>query len=233
MTTQGRCTPEQRESVGAFALGALEPAEADQVSAHLSECAECRAQYGEFLELLPLLASVTEQEAVTGPVRPEPEVLGRVLAAAEPVRAPSRARGPALRSKLMLAACAVLIAAGGVGAGVVMSGSGHQAVASWSASATGRIAYPGSTAWPVAATVKVSAADTGSYIELTMDDIPQGYECSLMVVTTAGQHEKGESWTAPSSGRFTIPDTVPTPPRDIAAVQVVLPSGQTLLTLDR
>jgi Putative zinc-finger len=235
MSGQGRCTPELREAVGAFALGALEPQEADEVSAHLSACVECRAQYGEFLELVPLLAAVSEQEAVTGPVRPEPAVLGRVLAAAGPARATRRRLRPTgTRSRMALAACAALVAVGGVAGGIAAAGSGRQPVAgSWTASAAGKLPYTGRSPWPVAATVKVTAADSGSYIELTMNNIPKGYSCSLVVVTTDGRQEKGDSWSAPSSGDFTIPDTVPTPPHQIAAVRVVLSDGETLMTLDR
>lgn len=72
--------PSQRESVAAYALGALEPAEADLVALHLAACESCRVEYMDVLDMLPLLASVSEQEAVSGPVRPDPALLGNVIA---------------------------------------------------------------------------------------------------------------------------------------------------------
>jgi Putative zinc-finger len=240
VTSSSRCTPGLREAVAAFALGALEPGEADQVSAHLAECADCRAQYGEFLELLPLLAEVSEQEAVEGPVRPIPEVLGRVLAAAEPparyVSADRPVRRPAarrLRPRMALAAAAVVLLAGGVAVGFGLSAhtQNHQVVAaSWTTSSTATL-YPGVPASTVSATVEVSAVDSGSYIELTMDNIPKGYSCSLVVVDSDGNRQQGDNWTAPTSGKFTIPDMVSTPPGKVSSVQVMLPTGATLMTL--
>ena len=56
--------PWLREAVGAYLLGALEPAENDRVAAHLAGCASCRAEYGELAELLPLLASAMGSLAV-------------------------------------------------------------------------------------------------------------------------------------------------------------------------
>jgi hypothetical protein len=160
-------------------------------------------------------------------------VLGRVLAAAEPGRSPAERRprvrrGP--RAKLALAAVAVLLVAGGVAAGVATSQSNHQVVAaSWTDSSSGQL-YPGDS---VTATVRVTAADSGSFIDLTMSNIPKGYRCSLVVVTTDGARHRGDSWTAPTSGQFTIPDMVSTAPDKIASVQVVLPNGTTLMTLEQ
>lgn len=58
-----RCTraydPRLREAVGAYLLGGLDAAEADEVSFHLSECESCRAEYAELADLVPLMALVT------------------------------------------------------------------------------------------------------------------------------------------------------------------------------
>jgi anti-sigma factor RsiW len=241
MTDRVRCIPGLREAVGAYALGALEPAEADQVAAHIAECDECGAQYVEFIELLPLLAAVTEQEAIDGPVRPEPAVLGRVLAAAEPPR-PRAARyrlGPDRparvaqrpRARLAMAAAGLVLVLGGAGAAVAVSTANHSAVVTaWSASGTAA-PDPGVTAQAITASVRVTAADAGSAIELTMSHVPPGYNCSLVVVTKDGHREESSSWTAPSSGTLTFPDRVAAPPDKIASVQVVIPTGETLLTL--
>jgi len=81
----GRCTeaqtPAPRQALGAYVLGALDQAETDQVTAHLAHCPGCHEEYLELLDLVPLLASVTEADVVRGPLEPGPEVLDQTLAA--------------------------------------------------------------------------------------------------------------------------------------------------------
>ncbi|MGW1807889.1 zf-HC2 domain-containing protein [Streptomyces sp. NPDC002078] len=57
-----------RLALGAYVLGTLAPAEAEQVRAHLAECDECRAEHAELAGLPALLATVTAAEAEGRPV---------------------------------------------------------------------------------------------------------------------------------------------------------------------
>jgi hypothetical protein len=79
--TAGLDVPPPRETLGGYVLGALDPLETDRTAAHLADCEGCRAEYLDLLDLLPLLAVITEQEAVIGPVRPHPDTLEKVLSA--------------------------------------------------------------------------------------------------------------------------------------------------------
>jgi hypothetical protein len=254
--------PWLREAVGAYLLSALEPAENDRVAAHLAGCASCRAEYGELAELLPLLASVTEAEAVNGPVMPEPAVLGRVLASTSQQAAPlqgANAESNALtggyapqsqsqsqphrrtsrwsparisrRSRFALAAASVAVLAGGTVAGTLMSSAGGGLPAgAWSASAnTG--GYPNH--YSIHASVQVAPAAHGSKIQLKMDDVPAGYSCEMVVVGKDGEHETTGSWKANTEGSVDIPGWSSMAPELIRAVQVDLPDGSTLLTLNR
>ncbi|MFE0544042.1 anti-sigma factor family protein [Streptomyces sp. NPDC058891] len=58
-----------RLALGGYVLGALPPAEMEQVSAHLAECDECRAEHAQMAGLRALLSMVTESE-VTGETVP-------------------------------------------------------------------------------------------------------------------------------------------------------------------
>ena len=239
--------PWLREAVGAYLLGALDPAESDRVSAHLAGCASCRAEYGELAELLPLLASVTESEAVNGPVMPEPAVLGRVLAStslhavdvdpssnghhthargARPrFRAP-RWSGARTSRRIALVAASAVVVAGGTVAGTMMSSSGTGLPpGSWSASATAHT-------YAIHATVQVTPAKRGSKIQLKMDDVPAGYSCDMVVVGKSGQHETTGNWKANTEGSFVIPGWSSMTPDLISSVEVDLPDGSTLLTLN-
>ncbi|MFC3573120.1 zf-HC2 domain-containing protein [Streptomyces yaanensis] len=52
-----------RLALGGYVLGALSPAETEQVRAHLEVCAECRAEHAELAGLPALLSMVTAAEA--------------------------------------------------------------------------------------------------------------------------------------------------------------------------
>jgi predicted anti-sigma-YlaC factor YlaD len=240
--------PWLREAVGAYLLGALDPAESDRVSAHLAGCASCRAEYGELAELLPLLASVTESEAVNGPVMPEPAVLGRVLASTSqqsvdvepngqigvnaPQARPYRRRAPwrnpagiSRRSRFALAAAGIVVVAGGTVAGTLMASSGGLPAGSWTATAS-------ATGYPLHANVQVTPGTHGSKIQLKLDDVPAGYSCEMVVVGKSGKHETTGSWTANTEGSFDIPGWSSMAPNLISSIQVDLPDGSTLLTLN-
>lgn len=252
--------PWLREAVGAYLLGALEPEENDRVAAHLAACASCRAEYGELTELLPLLASVTETEAVNGPVRPEPAVLGRVLetASRQAVGDPSGGVGGAapetdrpgsalttrwqrgrryrpartsLRARVALAA-AGLVAAAGAGAGVMMSGSSQVVAAPGTWSANTSVPSYGPNEPPITASVQVSPVSWGSKIQLRMAHVPVGYTCTMVVVSTSGTPVVAGNWKSSTEETFTIPGSVSLTPDRIASIDVELPNGSTLLSLD-
>ena len=67
---------EVRELAGAFVLGALEPAEAAAVRAHLASCADPHAEIAEVGSVLPVL------DASVPLVEPPPALKGRIMAAA-------------------------------------------------------------------------------------------------------------------------------------------------------
>jgi predicted anti-sigma-YlaC factor YlaD len=248
--------PGLREAVGAYLLGALEPAESDRVAAHLADCSSCRAEYGELIELLPLLASVTEGEAVNGPVRPEPAVLGRVLETTSQLgadrqgyglpgddfaapRRHKRARRPVRRTprtRIALGVACVVLAAAGSGIGVMMSSS-HSAgpvtivAGSWSAKATAQPYRTATTETEITASVEVYPASWGSTIQLKMASVPKGYTCSMVVIGRNGQRQEAGNWKAKDGVPFTVSGAVSLVPSVINSIDVVLPNGTTLLSL--
>ena len=76
------CSPDQRIALGSYALGALDPPEADQVRRHLVECAACRTEYRELAAVPAVLARIAETEMAAGPMPPDSEMLTRLLARA-------------------------------------------------------------------------------------------------------------------------------------------------------
>src|SRR6185312_16491337 len=78
--TAGGCA-DARICLGAYVLGALDPAERGRVDAHLADCDSCRDELASFAALPGLLsrASIAEVELV--PDGPRPELLHRLLTA--------------------------------------------------------------------------------------------------------------------------------------------------------
>jgi hypothetical protein len=212
------------------------------VAAHLAGCASCREEYGELSELLPLLASVTESEAVNGPVRPVPAVLGRVLETTS--RHPAtrtdgsrpdghRHRGAPRprRTRFALVTASVVLATAGAGVGVMMNQSDAGLPAgSWKASAFA-VPYPGAP--KIMANVQVTPTDWGSRIQLKLDQVPTGYTCTMYVNGRSGQHSKAGDWNAKDQeGPLTISGSSSMTPDRIVSIDIDLPDGSVLMTLD-
>ena len=242
----GRCTeaqtPAPRQAVGAYVLGALDQAETEQVTAHLAHCPSCHEEYLELLDLVPLLASVTEADVVRGPLEPGPQVLDQTLAAwrrdaTDPRRTTVDQRRIPRTSRrtryALAAACLALLAALGAIAAHLTTDQHTAVQAAWTTTATSAPNPTDPDADGATASVRVSAATWGSAIELTITHVPHGYECTMIVVATDGHHETAGTWRAPASGTITIPGTVGLKPGQITAIEVRLPDGATLVTLDR
>src|SRR5262245_2879563 len=84
---------EVRQALGAYALGALDRAEAAGVAEHLAGCADCRAELEAYREIVDALPAAVYAAA---PARPPAALRARVLAAAGAGAPPvGRARGAA------------------------------------------------------------------------------------------------------------------------------------------
>ncbi|MGZ6874630.1 MAG: anti-sigma factor family protein, partial [Blastococcus sp.] len=79
-------------ALGAYVLGALDPAEREAVDEHLRACPDCAAELAEFEGLPPLLDRVHLDDLEFDPVTPSPGFLERLTAAAAADAAPPRPR---------------------------------------------------------------------------------------------------------------------------------------------
>jgi hypothetical protein len=71
-------SPHVREALGAYVLGALDPAERDAVAAHLAECRACAAEHERLAGLPALLAHADGLEIPAAPPDVEERVLDRI-----------------------------------------------------------------------------------------------------------------------------------------------------------
>jgi hypothetical protein len=180
--------------VGAYVLGALDSEERQRVEQHVAECAACAAELDELRRLPALLDRLRPEDLEPVHATPSPELFERVAAAAGGRRRPRR------RRLLLVAAALAAVLGAGLGIAVWTAGDDPR---TWSA-----------TAGEVQVTVTASEARDGSRLDVTVDGLPAGQDCRLVVLDREGdRHDAGEweveyegpvawrSWTevAPSS----------------------------------
>jgi anti-sigma-K factor RskA len=178
---------ERGDDVGAYVLGALEPAEMEAMRRHLDTCERCAAER-QALAGLPGLLDRVQADEEPAPLSPrlEEEVLDRFVRerAGEPAR-PARRRRLALPA--LAAAAAVLALAVAL---TVLLWPGDEE------SAYARAEMRGHGAWAAASVAEV---ESGTRVEIEADDLRRGvYE--LWCVRTDGRWVSGGSFRAHGDG---------------------------------
>jgi anti-sigma factor RsiW len=180
-----------RTQLGAYALGALEPAEVAAVDEHLATCAECRAELAELTEMKDFLGEVPPEAFLEGPPEGGDLLLQRTLREVrEPqVQAPA---APKRRSRWLLIAAAVVVVAGALGGGVVLGRStapdANQPVAG-SKQVTTSDTTTGAT---MAATVEPRAG--WSWVRVQVSGLTAGDQCEMVVTDKSGGSWVAGSW---------------------------------------
>ncbi len=295
------CSPEQRVALGSYALGALDPGEADRVRTHLMECAACRTEYRELAGVPALLARISEAEMSAEPAEPSAGMLAGLLAraaareaagfgaaqgfsgapsqgtanvpaqaqgpapspAAEPAYSPGhalghplghaaghgahdptgpgqRARGrrrAAVRQKSRLVANLwsggparrLAVSAGGAVLLTATAAGVYVAAFGSNGAALDKTVQATNAAMGITGSVHYHPTEWGSWVEVTMRNVPPGDDCMLLAVDGKGNRVVASTWWAPSSGVATIPGAVAMQAGDITKFEVVTATGSTLL----
>jgi anti-sigma factor RsiW len=177
--------------LGAYVLGALDPAERRAADAHLAACPACAAELAGFRRLPALLDRVPADEVTAEPVTAPPELFARVSAAV---------RQPVRRRRMAGAAAAAVLVTGGV---------------TWAAvrGADVDTAEAGGVRMSVAA----EGQGVGSALDVTVAGLPAGVECELAVVDEdGGWHPEGD-WTT-YGGELSYRLETDVPPGELAEV---------------
>jgi len=146
-----------RDDCAAYVLGALEPAEAAALQAHLETCAECRAEVERLGAVAEALATGVPQH--TAP----PELRRRVLDAVAPPPRPARVRR---RRPVFALAGAVALGLGLVLGALVLAPASTTSTHVISASVAP------AAAWHAPAAPKASLRETGSSGQLVVRGLP-------------------------------------------------------------
>jgi anti-sigma-K factor RskA len=177
--------------VGPYVLGALEPAETEEMRRHLSECDRCAAEQRQLAALPALLDRAHADDTIANPSPGlEDAVLDRFVreraTAAEPARRWPRLALPAAAAA---AACVAVVLA------FVLPGGGDER------------AYASAQLWSMSGEVlgKANLAEVGggTRVELRAHDMPvtQGKMYELWCVRSDGRWISGGSFRARADGR--------------------------------
>jgi anti-sigma factor RsiW len=202
---------EMELALGAYVLGALEPAERRQVREHLADCPACAAEVAELEGLPALLDRVRPEDLQAAPVAPSPDLFDRVLAAAA-------AEDRRVRHRWLLIAAAVLVLlAGGVGT-AVWAGWGSDPVHT---AASG----------PVHMSVRALGDTAGTTLDVRVAGLPPRENCRLLVVDDGGRRHAAGEWLATYEGEASFRGWTDVARSDLAAVVLLGTDGGVLVRL--
>ncbi|MEU6775770.1 zf-HC2 domain-containing protein [Streptomyces sp. NPDC046759] len=210
----GSSVPSEHETVGAYALGILDDAEATAFEAHLAGCEWCAQQLDELAGMEPMLAALADLpgsgsspsigESLSA--KPSPRLVEKLVDEVADKRAQKRRR-----SFYMIAAAAALIIAGPLAAVAVNGGSdGGSSQTTASSAQTTFDAMPDKKAATdpsshVSATVGMEQKDWGTQAVLELKNATGPLRCSLVLVAKNGQRVTMSSWSVPNHG-YGIPN---------------------------
>ncbi|MFI7383058.1 anti-sigma factor family protein [Streptomyces sp. NPDC049813] len=203
------------ETVGAYALGILDDAEASAFEAHLAACEHCAARLEEFAGVEPVLAALADLPDArdTSAVRR----VGESLAAAPSPRlarslAGEVARGRSRRRRrglYLVAAAAVLIVGGPLSVLAATGDGGAADVADPHPTSPAEDAFfhhmdekvqATDATTKVSATIGMEKKAWGTHTVLQLKNVKGPLKCSLVAVGKNGERETVTTWAVPAWG---------------------------------
>jgi Putative zinc-finger len=178
--------------VGAYVLGALDPAERRSAEEHLLDCPSCAAEVAEFRGLSAHLDRVRLEDLQPEP--PPADLYARVAAAV--------GRRRTRRRWVVAAAAATLVAVGG-GVALVADDDAVRGEA---------------TVGAVSMSVVATERNEGSSLEVTVDGLHGAETCRLFVVDESGERVEAGEWSATYAGEASYETWTEVVPGELADV---------------
>lgn len=208
-------TGDVHETVGAYALGILDDAEATAFEAHLAGCEFCAHQLEEFSGMEPMLAALADFPGARGvpeigeqlAARPSPRLADRLVDEVSVKRAQKRRRG-----MYLVAAAAALIVGGPL---TVLAVSDDDGGGSTDVAGEPHPTSPAEDAFfhhmddkikatdpktKVSATVGTEKKTWGTHTVLELKNVKGPLKCSLVAVGKDGEKETVTTWSVPKWG---------------------------------
>ncbi|MGQ0838881.1 anti-sigma factor family protein [Actinokineospora sp.] len=216
-----------REQLGAYVLGALDPREAQAVRAHLANCPDCRREVADLAALRGALDEIPPEAFLDGP--PDNDlVLQRTLRRMS-------AQAPPRRSRALVAAGVAVLAAITLGGGFVV-GRGTAPDTGIAAPVPSNARIAEATDPDSGAVMAVRLVPQGGWVRVnvTVKGAPTGARCLLRVVPRTGDPVVAGSWLVSEKGSregTTLDGAALVDPAEVAAVDVVTTDGQKIVSV--
>ncbi|GAA4817630.1 anti-sigma factor [Streptomyces ziwulingensis] len=215
-----REVPNEHETVGAYALGILDDAEATAFEAHLATCQWCARQLDELAGMEPMLAALADLPGTGTPeiaeslsARPAPRLTEKLVDEVAERRARKK------RRNLYLVGTAAALIIGGPFAAVATTSGGEDSGGGGGRGTQARPESPARSAFTdmpdrvsatdpgtqVTATVGLAKKNWGTDAVLELKNVKGPQKCLLIAVGTDGARETVTSWSVPDRG-YGIPD---------------------------
>ncbi|MFC5955800.1 anti-sigma factor family protein [Streptomyces pratens] len=212
--------PNEHETVGAYALGILDDAEATTFEGHLAGCEWCAQQLDELAGMEPMLAALADLPGTgTTPslgeslsAKPTPRVVEKLVDEVAERRAKKRRRNfymVAAAGALIVSGPFVAVAANGGGdSGSGGSGTNRTLSADPAKDIFEQIPDKLTATDPgtkVSVTVAFQEKDWGTGLAAQITNVKGSKKCALIVIGKNGERETATSWTVPEWG-YGLPD---------------------------
>jgi anti-sigma factor RsiW len=193
-----------RSMLGAYALGALDPREAQLVHDHLLTCAECRLEVAELADLRAAMDDVPPEAFLDGPPDGGDLILQRTLRAARSEFPATRfAQSPPRRRNFALRAASVIIAGAVALGGGILIGR-ETAPESPPQAQVPANARKGQATDPVTqASLDATLIPQAGWVRVhvVVAGIPQGEPCELVLIPrNGGEPVLAGSWLVSENG---------------------------------
>ncbi|MBC9725522.1 zf-HC2 domain-containing protein [Streptomyces sp. TRM68367] len=255
---QGSPVPNEHETVGAYALGILDDAEATAFEAHLATCEWCAQQLDELAGMEPMMAALADLPGAGTPAigeslsaKPSPRLVEKLVDDLAERRAKKRRRSfymVAAAGALIVGGPFVAVATNGADSGGGGTGGNRTVAANPAQEAFNLMTEKVSATDPnsgVSATVAVEPNPHGSNAVLELKNVKGPLKCSLIGVGKNGERETYVTWAVPKWG-YGIPnaktDQAKKPlyiqgggsfqPNEIDKYEVMTTDGKLLVELD-
>ncbi|MEV8596423.1 zf-HC2 domain-containing protein [Streptomyces sp. NPDC052012] len=216
---EGSPVPNEHETVGAYALGILDDAEASAFEMHLAGCEWCAQQLDELAGMEPMLAALADLPGAGTPsigeslsAKPSPRVVEKLVDEVAERRARKRRR-----NFYMVAAAGALIVSGpfvavatsnGGDGGGGSTGTNQTLSANPAKEAFDQIPDKITATDPstkVSATVALQKKDWGTSTVVEVKNVKGPEKCAMIAVGKNGERETVTSWSVPDWG-YGLPD---------------------------
>lgn len=225
-----------RSMLGAYALGALDPHEAQMVHDHLATCADCRREIADLVDLRAAMDDVPPEAFLDGPPEGGDLILQRTLRAARAQQPAVTMAPPRRRNFGLVAASVAVLVAAALGGGVLIGRETAPDIpsAQQQPPANARHGEATDPTTNVRMIADVTPQAGWVKVRITATGIPKGESCQVLVVPRNGLPATAASWLTSERGfkeGTTLEGAAIMDPTEVASIDVVNAEGKRFVSV--